>query len=96
MVKTGARMTKFRSFLRSRRDGWSKNFHVFSVEWTPRMLVFRIDGKETYRIRGGISTDHQYPILSILASDYEIPKMKDSRLPQHMFVDWVRVWETGP
>ncbi len=96
VVKTGARMTKFRSFLRSRRDGWSKNFHVFSVEWTPRMLVFRIDGKETYRIRGGISTDHQYPILSILASDYEIPKMKDSRLPQHMFVDWVRVWETGP
>jgi beta-glucanase (GH16 family) len=96
VVKTGARMTKFRSFLRSRRDGWSKNFHVFSVEWTPRMLVFRIDGKETYRIRGGISSDRQYPILSILASDYEIPKMKDSRLPQHMFVDWVRVWETGP
>ena len=74
------------------------------VEELPRLLggvdapdaVFRIDGKETYRIRGGISTDHQYPILSILASDYEIPKMKDSRLPQQMFVDWVRVWETGP
>jgi beta-glucanase (GH16 family) len=96
VVKTGARMTKFASFLRSRRDGWSKNFHVFSVEWTPRMLVFRIDGKETYRIRGGISTAHQYPILSILASDYEIPRMKDRRLPQHMYVDWVRVWETGP
>ncbi|WP_457205500.1 glycoside hydrolase family 16 protein [Nocardioides sp. P5_C9_2] len=96
VVKTGARMTKFTSFLRSRGDGWSKNFHVFSVEWTPRMLVFRIDGKETYRIRGGISTDRQYLILSILASDYEIPKMKDSQLPQHMFVDWVRVWETGP
>lgn len=96
VVKTGARMTKLESFLKGRRDGWSKNFHVFSVEWTPRMLVFRIDGKETYRIRGGISSDRQYPILSILASDYEIPKMKDRRLPQHMFVDWVRVWETGP
>jgi beta-glucanase (GH16 family) len=96
VVKTGARMTKFASFLRSRRDGWSKNFHVFSVEWTPRLLVFRIDGKETYRIRGGVSSDRQYPILSILASDYELPRMKDRRLPQHMFVDWVRVWETGP
>ncbi|WP_162260845.1 glycoside hydrolase family 16 protein [Nocardioides sp. Soil805] len=96
VVKTGARMTKFRSFLKGRRDGWSKNFHVFSVEWTPQVLVFRIDGKETYRVRGGISSARQYPILSILASDYEIPKMKDSRLPQHMFVDWVRVWETGP
>ena len=95
MVKTGARVARGRSFLRSRRDGWSKNYHVFSVQWTPEMLIFRIDGKETYRIRGGISSAPQYPILSLLASDYEFPQMKDRQLPQHMYVDWIRVWETG-
>ena len=96
VVRTGARVTDHASFLNGRRDGWSKGFHVFSVEWTPRRLVFRIDGKEAWRTSGGISSAPQFPILSLLASDYEIPKMKDHQLPQHMYVDWVRVWETRP
>ncbi|QBX55319.1 glycosyl hydrolase family protein [Nocardioides seonyuensis] len=95
VVKTGARITDIRSFLRNKRDGWSKNYHVFSVEWTPQTLIFRIDGKETTRISGGISSVPQFPILSLLSSDYEIPKMKGRQLPQHMYVDWIRVWETG-
>ena len=95
IVRTGARITDLESFLNGRRDGWSTGYHVFSVEWTPQMLIFRIDGKETFRVRGDISSAPQFPILSLLASDYEIPKMKDRRLPQHMYVDWVRVWETG-
>ena len=58
-------------------------------------MVFRIDGKETVRMRGNVSAVRQFPILSLLAADYEIPKIKAKRLPQHMYVDWVRVWETG-
>jgi hypothetical protein len=68
---------------------------VFSVQWTPRKLIFRIDGKETWRIGGRVSQTQQYVILSLLASDYELPLMEDRQLPQHMYVDWVRVWETG-
>ncbi len=94
-VTSGGWITNPTSFLKTRRDGWSKNYHVFSVEWTPRTLVFRIDGKETARMRGGISDVRQFPILSLIAADYEIPKIKERRLPQHMYVDWVRVWETG-
>ena len=94
-VTSGGWVPNPRSFLRTRRDGWSKNYHVFSVEWTPRTLVFRIDGKETGRMSGGISDVRQFPILSLIAADYEIPKIKERRLPQHMYVDWVRVWETG-
>ena len=59
------------------------------------MLVFRIDGKETGRLRGKVSDVPQFPILSLIAANYEIPKIKEKRLPQHMYVDWVRVWETG-
>ncbi|RYB88443.1 glycoside hydrolase family 16 protein [Nocardioides glacieisoli] len=94
-VSTGGWVPRSSSHLRSRRDGWSRNYHVFSVEWTPKTLVFRIDGKETVRMRGSISAVRQFPILSLIAADYEIPKIKARRLPQHMYVDWVRVWETG-
>ncbi|GAB3019451.1 hypothetical protein GCM10011376_29390 [Nocardioides flavus (ex Wang et al. 2016)] len=94
-VPSGGWIPRSRSFLDGRHDGWSKNYHVFSVEWTPRQLVFRIDGKETARIRGRISAERQFVILSLISANYEIPKIKDRRLPQHMYVDWVRVWETG-
>ena len=93
IVKTGANIPD--TFLHGPRDGWGKNFHVFSVQWTPRSLIFRIDGKETWRIGGRISGVPQYLILSLLSSDYELPEIKDRQLPQHMYVDWVRVWETG-
>jgi len=93
-VSSGGWVPDQASYLASRDDGWSRNYHVFSVEWTPRMLVFRIDGLETGRMRGGVSAVRQFPILSLIAADYEIPKIKERHLPQHMYVDWVRVWET--
>ncbi len=92
-VMTGSWIKDSRSYLKNRRDGWSKNYHVFSVEWTPKMYIFRIDGKETWRTRVGVSGQPQYPILSMLSSDYELSLMKDKQLPQHMYVDWLRVWE---
>lgn len=93
IVKTGATIPH--TFLHGQRDGWGKSFHVFSVQWKPRSLIFRIDGKETWRIGGRISRVPQYLILSLLSSDYELPLIEDRQLPQHMDVDWVRIWETG-
>jgi beta-glucanase (GH16 family) len=94
-VSTGGWIPRSTSYLRSRRDGWSRNYHVFSVEWTPRQLVYRIDGKETARVARGVSDVRQFPVLSLIAADYEIPKIRERQLPQHMYVDWIRVWETG-
>ncbi|RYB92095.1 glycosyl hydrolase family protein [Nocardioides oleivorans] len=94
-VTTGGWIDRPESYLASRSDGWSKGYHVFSVEWTPRQLVYRIDGKVTGRVRGRISAERQFVILSLIAANYEIPKIREGRLPQHMYVDWVRVWETG-
>ncbi len=93
-VKTGSWLKDSKSFLANKRDGWSKNYHVFSVEWTPKVYIFRIDGQETYRTKVGVSGQPQYPILSMLASDYEIYKIgNDKKLPQSMNVDWIRVWQ---
>ncbi|CAM3634793.1 glycoside hydrolase family 16 protein [Nocardioides zeicaulis] len=94
LIKTGSWIKDSKSFLKNKGDGWSKNYHVFSVQWTPKAIIMRIDGKETWRTSARVSKAQQYLILSLLASDYEALEMPDSKLPQHMYVDWVRVWET--
>lgn len=76
-------------------DDWAEQYHVFSVEWTPKEYVFRIDGKVTQRLKGVSSGRPEFLILSLLSSDYELPRF-DGELPQAMEVDWARVWETGP
>ena len=94
LIKTGSWIKNSTSFLKNKKDGWSKNYHVFSVQWTPKVIIFRIDGKETWRTSARVSKAQQYLILSLLASDYEALELPDKKLPQHMYVDWVRVWET--
>jgi beta-glucanase (GH16 family) len=73
---------------------WSDDFHVYSVEWSPRGYLFRVDDHETQRIAQGISQQPQYLILSLLTSDWEAGQLDHSKLPNSMDVDWVRVWQT--
>ncbi|MEO6509750.1 MAG: glycoside hydrolase family 16 protein [Nocardioides sp.] len=81
-------------YLTSEKDDWYKRYHVFSVEWNPQGYIFRIDGQETGRINKGISAVPEYPILSLLSSDYELKKIGDEKnLPQTMNVDWIRTWQ---
>ena len=47
----------------------------------------------TWRTSARVSKEQQYLILSLLASDYEALEMSDKKLPQHMYVDWVRVYK---
>ena len=74
---------------------WGTKYHVFSVEWTPEEYVFRVDDKIAWRTSEGVSGVPEFLILSLLSSDYELKDIKDSQLPQHMEVDWVRTWGTG-
>ncbi|HET6502018.1 MAG TPA: glycoside hydrolase family 16 protein [Amycolatopsis sp.] len=71
----------------------SDDYHVYSVEWTAKEYVFRIDGIETFRTSKAVSNVPEYFILSLLSSDYEIPKITDDVLPLTMSVDWVRAWQ---
>ena len=76
-------------------DDWAEKYHVFSVEWTPKEYVFRIDGEVTQRLKGVSSGKPEFLILSLLSSDFELPRF-NGELPETMEVDWARVWETGP
>lgn len=77
-------------------DKWFNRYHVFSVEWTPTEYVFRVDGTEVFRTSENVSSRPQYPILSLLSSDYAIARAgaEGEKIlgSQNMEVDWVRVW----
>jgi hypothetical protein len=91
--KTGF-IKKPEQYLTSEKDDWYKRYHVFSVEWNPQGYIFRIDGQETGRINKGVSAVAEYPILSLLSSDYELKKIGDEKnLPQTMNVDWIHTWQ---
>lgn len=76
--------------------GVMKGFHTFGVWWSPEEYVFYVDGKETWRTKGGGPSEvPEY----ILLSD-EIGKwagdISKARLPDDVLVDYVRVYDLVP
>lgn len=88
-----AYVTRTRQALGATGDDWWKNYHVFSVEWTPTAYIFRIDGVETFRTSKGLSNRAGTVILSNQTSDYELPANDGTK--DTMYVDWVRTWTPG-
>lgn len=86
-----AKVVKNRSYLLRSGRTWSSDYHVFSVQWTPSVYIFRVDGVETFRTARAVSQTDQAVILSLLSSEYETASNKPSSAPMH--VDWVRVWD---
>jgi beta-glucanase (GH16 family) len=92
--KVGGQLPDPEQYLASQDDTWFDDYHVFSVEWTPEEYIFRIDGQETFRTSEGISHQPEYPILSLLSSDYELEHLgSEKNLPQTMQVDWLKYWQ---
>jgi beta-glucanase (GH16 family) len=81
-------------FLATRSDSWWRDYHVFSVEWTPREYIFRIAGHEVWRTDQGVSHVPEFLILSMLSSDFELPSVGADPTPRTAEVDWVAFWES--
>ncbi|NQT94107.1 MAG: glycoside hydrolase family 16, partial [Lentisphaerae bacterium] len=60
--------------------------------WTEKEFVFYVDGNETWRTDRAVSHRSQYMILSSLAGDWG-GDIRDARLPDHVYVDYVRVYK---
>ncbi|MEI2714891.1 MAG: hypothetical protein V9G04_16770, partial [Nocardioides sp.] len=73
-------------------QNWWNSFHVVSVEWTPTDYIFRIDGKEYWRMKGKPLQSNGYLVLSALTSDYEIKFLTKKTIKETTSVDWIRVW----
>jgi len=70
----------------------AEGFHTFGCEWTPELLIFYVDGRETWRTSKAVPRRDEYMILSL-----EVGKWADdiakARLPDSLEVDWVRVYK---
>lgn len=70
------------------------DFHVFSVEWTPKQYVFRVDGHVVFTTDQSVSHTEQPVIFSLLSNAWEEPRLDRRRLDDAMRVDYVRVYQS--
>jgi beta-glucanase (GH16 family) len=91
-LKLGGLIPKSTSILGSGNRP-SNGYHVYSVEWTPKAYIFRLDGVETMRLTKGVSHHPEFLVMSLLSSDWEVKNLPKDQLPTTMKVDWVRVWQ---
>ncbi len=85
-------MLKSRPLL-PRGKEWSDAWHVYSVEWTPKRYIFRVDGNIVLNTTRGISNRPEAIVLSALTSDWETKWMDARKFPTVTKYDWVRVWK---
>jgi beta-glucanase (GH16 family) len=79
---------------------FSKGFHTFGVQWSPKGSIWYVDGVETFRTSDGAShMGGNGPFYAILVlqvsqiSPYFPPVDATTPWPGHQYVDYVRVWK---
>ncbi|MES1261535.1 MAG: glycoside hydrolase family 16 protein [Acidobacteriota bacterium] len=72
---------------------FSKDFHVFAIEWDQDKIVWLVDGKERFRSRDGIPHQPMY-LLASLAVGGNQAKWPDATTPFPSFfdIDYIRVY----
>lgn len=70
------------------RNRFSNDFHIFSMEWLPNSIVWKINGLEVKTIKQNIPDQEMY--LNFSASVYS--DVASSGLPSSMEIDWVRCY----
>ncbi|GAA3494525.1 glycoside hydrolase family 16 protein [Streptomyces prasinosporus] len=82
---------------------FADDFHVFAVDWSPEKITWSVDGR-TYQTRtpadlGGKKWVYDHPFFLILnlavGGDWPGSPNADTRFPQTMTVDYVRVSASG-
>lgn len=79
-------------------DDLYNTFHVYALEWYPDHMDFFLDGNKiltyTKDPTTGWAFDHpMYLIMNIACGGPDEPAPHDSKLPQFMTVDYVRVYQ---
>jgi beta-glucanase (GH16 family) len=93
-VKLGSVWPRASSLI-GHNDAWWKSYHVFSMKWTPSSYTFFVDGKLLWSTTRAVSRTKEYPILSLLSSDWELPDRPSRTATATMNVDWTKIWQTG-
>jgi beta-glucanase (GH16 family) len=70
------------------RGGW----HTIGLLWSPLEYVFSVDGRETWRTNKAVSHRSEYIILSLEVGKWA-GAIAEAQLPDHFYVDYVRVYQ---
>lgn len=78
------------------QPGLNDGFHTIALWWTPEEYIFYVDGRETWRTKGGGPSE----AMSYAKLTEEIGpwagKIADAALPDCFVVDYVRVYDLVP
>ncbi len=74
---------------------FSTNFHVYGVIWEPGVIIWTIDGVETYRVEGDEVSDEQMYLIANLAvgGNFPGPVTDSTPFPSSYEIDWIRVYQ---
>ena len=71
------------------------DFHVYSVDWGPQVVIFYFDGEEVWR--HPTPRDMHKPMFLIVnlavGGHWPGPPNAETVFPANLDVDWVRVWQ---
>jgi len=70
----------------------SDGFRTYGLLWTDKECVFTCDGVEIMRDTRAVSRIKQYIVLSLLCAKWERGRLDLAKLPDSMYVDYVRVY----
>ncbi len=68
---------------------FSDNFYIYSIEWTPENLTWKINGETVKEITSNIPDEEMYLVLSSHLLDDKAPE----NLPASMDIDWIRCYK---
>jgi beta-glucanase (GH16 family) len=68
---------------------FSNNFYIYTLEWTPRKLTWKINGVTVKEITSNIPNEEMYLVFSSHLLDDQTPK----NLPSSMDIDWVKCYK---
>ncbi len=67
-------------------------FVTYGLEWGRRELTWYADGKKIHSLRLETPQEKLFMSLGSTVSEFELPKLDPSKLPDDAEVDWVKAW----
>ncbi len=72
---------------------YSKDFHTFSILWTPRELIWYVDGVQRYQTTVGVPDMPMYLLMNLaVGGDWPGNPNSSTPFPSSMLIDYIRVY----
>jgi beta-glucanase (GH16 family) len=67
------------------------DFHVFQADWSPGLIVWSVDGVETFRTTTGVPAEDMYAVLAVELDPATVPATAPG--PSDAEIDYFRIYQ---